>query len=156
MELTGADRDSNRRSFLMWARPDLKIIQGSPQQEKKDDLFYTKAHLCTLRNEWRTKDLSEQGKQHKACHTTLWSGHSAHKRKPGNPPLSLLALFPIDLYSLIKTNQGGILHVDSIWHSGELSHLIWMAGSPSPLSVACSKGLTNLIVLRLAWLRKGV
>ena len=32
----------------------------------------------------------------------------------GDPPLSLLALFPIDLYSLIKTNQGGILLVDSI------------------------------------------
>lgn len=42
------------------------------------------------------------------------SGHSAHKHKPGHPPLSLLALFPIDLYSLIKTNQGGILLVDSI------------------------------------------
>lgn len=155
MDLVGADSDSSGKSLLMCSRFGSNR-PGIPKIKKKSDvygLFYTKTHMCAP--EWRGQR-SVQEKQHKACHTTLWSGHSAHKRKPGNPLLSLLALFPTDLYSLIKTNQGGILHVDSTLHSGELSHLIWMAGSPSLLPVACSKGLTNLIVLPLAWLREGI
>lgn len=36
--------------------------------------------------------------------------------------------FCLDLYSLIKTHQDGILHVDSTWHSRELSHLIDLDG----------------------------
>ena len=71
---------------------------------------FTLKPTCTLWNEM-TNNVSVEEKQHKACHITMQSGYSTHKM--GSSPLSLPALFPIDLYSLIKTNQDGIPHADS-------------------------------------------
>lgn len=153
---------SGRSFFDAWYDSAQKIIQGSPRWKKKRKekrgclwlVLHRNPRVCALRNK-EVRDLSAHEKQHKACHTTLRSGRSAHKRKPGNPPLSLRALFPADLYPLIKTNQGGILHVDSIAlrrvESFDLDG--WLPPSPPP--VACSEGLANLIVLTPAWRGRG-
>lgn len=117
---------------------------------RKEELLDAKAHDCCRKK----KSEIRRCIRNTIKHVTLWSDWPA-QRQPGNPPLSRRALFPADLCSLIKTNRGGILHADSIQHPGELSHLIWVAASPTPLSAAHSRGLANLIVLTLAWLREG-
>lgn len=59
-------------------------------------------------------------------------------------------MFPIDLLCcLIKTNQDGIAHLDSIRHSGEFSHLIRMVASPSPLPVGGGEVLSYICVAQL-------
>lgn len=155
MGLVGND-DSNRRSFLMWFK-DCSGISTMEKKKKKNVyyLFYAfkKTHVSS---QMKRSVIYECRKNNIKCVIQQWSDHYAHKHKRGNPLLSFLALFPLDLYPLIKTNQDGILHVDSTQHSRELSHLIWMAGFPSPRPVACSRGVTNLIVLTPAWLREGI
>lgn len=131
---------------------------GKRKEKKKEDvcgLFYTETPVCVRSGIKRSEICQLMKNNIKHVTTTLRSGRSAHKRKPGNPPLSLRALFPADLYPLIKTNQGGILHVDSIAlrrvESFDLDG--WLPPSPPP--VACSEGLANLIVLTPAWRGRG-
>lgn len=134
----------------------LKIIPGCPRKREEDASDQTKTKTHMNAPNWRGERSISAGKNN-IKHVIPHCGQVIlqTKCKQGNPQPSRLALFPTGLNPLLKTNQGGIHHFDSTRHSRELSHLIWIAGSPSPLSVACSKGITNLVVLTLTWLRGG-